>query len=97
MFFFDLVHLSYIDSFILGGREEIRRLKTQNPNIPHKEAFSTAWNIDTVQQQLIVNLSFTSSTDSSFHNSVSFECTHKRPVGRESLKICFKEVLVLLF
>ncbi|KAA3465802.1 axial regulator YABBY 4 isoform X1 [Gossypium australe] len=29
-------------SFILGGREEIRRLKTQNPNIPHKEAFSTA-------------------------------------------------------
>lgn len=42
MFFFDLVHLSYIDSFILGGREEIRRLKTQNPNIPHKEAFSTA-------------------------------------------------------
>ncbi|XP_052881018.1 axial regulator YABBY 4 [Gossypium arboreum] len=24
------------------NREEIRRLKTQNPNIPHKEAFSTA-------------------------------------------------------
>ncbi|EOY00530.1 Plant-specific transcription factor YABBY family protein [Theobroma cacao] len=27
---------------IPGGREEIRRLKAQNPNIPHKEAFSTA-------------------------------------------------------
>lgn len=27
---------------LMHGREEIKRLKAQNPNLPHKEAFSTA-------------------------------------------------------